>query len=295
MSQYEDFIIRLRKTMECDDLVSLVESFRQKEESNFSLFNFVNLSNDEIDKMSREISNLQSQIEDIKNRDSSTTSTNTEKLRGLEDALNVSNEKQTALERQILDSAVMIEELRREVESVMRLMKDIAKLSEDVERKLNPNSEEKASQDGEETEATKIRKAIDQILDVTGVTDDNLLSCLALVEQGTNELLILDNKFDGVSLEATSSGAKEGGAEHSEAPTGGVPGKSLVGYGPAYPIGNVVITNPIQGDDLADDDGSGEDDRPLTREEIKGRVIKTLSTMDKTKSTVVKKTAKKRS
>ncbi|KAI8929715.1 hypothetical protein BC831DRAFT_509012 [Entophlyctis helioformis] len=126
-----------------------------------------------------------------------------------------------------------------------------------------------------------------------GVTEANLLQFLGLIEQKSNELLTLNYLVNAprktvVPAAAGGSGGAGGvggsGGEGGDGlvPAGGVAG--LLGQGPIAPIGTLTIVAQAPGEDDHDSSGnlSDEDDRPLTREELKQKTLRGLNKREKT-------------
>lgn len=109
------------------------------------------------------------------------------------------------------------------------------------------------------------RSAVTDMLGgASGVTDANMMQFLGLIEQRTNELLQVHGFIT----------AKESDRDGEPAvPVG------LLGQGPQPGISSVAIVPPTTGDDYDSDRSSGSDDeqRPLTQEELKNRILKGIS------------------
>ncbi|XP_068699418.1 coiled-coil domain-containing protein 63-like [Montipora foliosa] len=109
------------------------------------------------------------------------------------------------------------------------------------------------------------RSAITDMLGgASGVTDANMMQFLGLIEQRTNELLQVHGFVT----------AKESDRDGEPvAPVG------LLGQGPQPGMSSVAIVPPTTGDDYDSDGSSGSDDeqRPLTQEELKNKILKGIS------------------
>ncbi|KAI9355944.1 hypothetical protein DFJ73DRAFT_758787 [Zopfochytrium polystomum] len=118
--------------------------------------------------------------------------------------------------------------------------------------------------------------ATEALVGAHGVTDANILACLGLIEHGTNEFLTLHYTVNPPKKSGTSASSSEDkgdGVKEVLVPTGGV--GNLLGQGPMVPIASLTITPPSTGDDHESDDNiSDEDDRPLTREELRQKSMK---------------------
>lgn len=116
---------------------------------------------------------------------------------------------------------------------------------------------------GVESLFTKIscdRTTINDLLgSAAGVTDETIMQYLGLVEQRTNELLAVSVYVDTKNVD----------------PDQKIPG--LLGKGPIPAPQPLLITAPSTGDDYDSDQGSelsDEENRPLTQNELKQRIMK---------------------
>ncbi|KXS18767.1 hypothetical protein M427DRAFT_488341 [Gonapodya prolifera JEL478] len=91
---------------------------------------------------------------------------------------------------------------------------------------------------------------------------------LAYLEKRTTDLLLLN--FLVASL--TRKPAAENVTAVDGVVAGGAPTDSMLGMGPAAPVGTLVVEVPPSDD--RDSDGEGQEERPLTREELKSRTAK---------------------
>lgn len=111
------------------------------------------------------------------------------------------------------------------------------------------------------------------------VVDANLLSCLGLIEHKTNDILLM-NYLLNQNKRAIAAAIAADSENVKEIPTIHVGG--LLGAGPTAPITSFVVQAPSTGDDYnSDEDASDEDDRPLTREELRMKTLKGLSKREK--------------
>lgn len=99
-------------------------------------------------------------------------------------------------------------------------------------------------------------------LDEQGVTESTMIQYLGLIEERTNQIL---------------SGAGEEASTEDEA-------GPILGMGPQTPAGaiHLNVNPPTTGDDYSSGDESDDDDedRPLTRDELKARTMRRLNKKD---------------
>ncbi|KAK3087593.1 hypothetical protein FSP39_007948 [Pinctada imbricata] len=106
------------------------------------------------------------------------------------------------------------------------------------------------------------RSAIDDMLGAShGVTDSNMIQYLGIIEQRTNELLAVQSYINSKDLD-----------RHDQK------GPGLLGEGPAPPQPLLPVYPPAVGDEYESEGSDGSDDeaRPLTRNELQNKVMKTV-------------------
>ncbi|XP_028301889.1 coiled-coil domain-containing protein 114 [Gouania willdenowi] len=157
----EEVFERIQTVTGEDNLDLLVSRFIQVEDRNFALFNFVNEQNNEAEALRDQISQAQKEIEELRNK---------------------------GLDRE-QDQRIMlrnIDEQRKETESQTKDYENQAiirgKILDEVKTGVN-NTVSKLECD---------RSVIgDTLISSTGITDNNIMSYLSLVEQKINELLTI--------------------------------------------------------------------------------------------------------
>merc|ERR1712070_719692 len=109
-----------------------------------------------------------------------------------------------------------------------------------------------------------------EMLGNEGVTENNMMQFLGIIEQRTNEILQL--------YAATQAQTREGGVDAQGNPLPSI--SSILGQGPQLPAGRPIIAipnPPATTDDAYDsDDESDEDDRPYSRDELKAKTMRGL-------------------
>ncbi|KAI9341143.1 hypothetical protein BDR26DRAFT_895225 [Obelidium mucronatum] len=303
LDTYEKAFAEIRKVTGTQDIGELVQRFKAVEDQNFSLFNYVNEINNEIEKMAEEIVCVQRQIDGLKVEIVAAEEETKRVMRGLENTLEQSKEKCVHYEKDYLETTQLLDDLRRGTERLIKLFRTthlacpIPKPIPNPEQgdaasmNINKTDEELEEEAGEKESAPEVRsasarmraefaQATDALLGSHGVTDTNLLQCLGLVEHKTNELLTLHYIFN--NQKKSSAGEDKGDAKESGivVPINGVGG--LLGQGPMAAIGNMSIQAPSTGDDHDDgDDISDDEDRPMTREELTQKTLRGLSKREK--------------
>lgn len=231
------------------DVEKLVEQFVDAEDENFRLFSYVNQLNAEIEKLEDSIAELTREI--AKHRGESTTH-DAEKAR----ALKALDERLRRAETR----ARMYDEKYATATATMARLKDGAWR---VFNKIGCN--------------TEVNRAL---LGEDGVTDQNVMQYLGVIEQRTNEILQMfaasrtaRGPFAGagdVSLDAAAAEAKCGDNAFA----------ALLHAGPTSSTATASVLRidpPSTTAPKADDDSEEEDDeRPLTRDEIREKMLRAL-------------------
>ncbi|KAI8914406.1 hypothetical protein EDD86DRAFT_199272 [Gorgonomyces haynaldii] len=281
LETYEAAFSKIRKVTGISDIGELVERFKAVEDQNFSLFNYVNEVNNEIELLAEEIVEYQRKINQLKIEAVEIEEKRQEEIKELEQELSVCVSKGNECNKQNEDLQLISNELTKAIEALIGSLQTAAK--------ARPKSAPK-QQEGEEVSpeaaasAQKRSERLRQLIDFSvpaenlgddGVNENNLLQFLGLIEQKTNELLTLNHIVNSPkkAIQLVDNG--------DFVSTAGVTG--LLGQGPAAPIGNLSINAPSTGDDHdSEDNGSDEDDRPLTREEIRQRTLRGLNKRERT-------------
>ncbi|CAF0772474.1 unnamed protein product [Adineta steineri] len=220
------------------DLRKLVDKFIEVEDKNFALFNYVNELNNQIESLQEEILDTKNRISDFRNQSVELEDEHRKKIKELEQkrshAITLANEyeEKTQITKKILDQC------RSSIDSLF----------------------------------TKIgcdRQLIEHLLQShEGVTEDNVLRFLGIIEERTNELL---------TAQAAISAKEQNIPLRERAP-------NLIGDGPSGPPPIVPIHLPNTEDrrDYEDREGRTEEElKPLTREELKQRAIDHVRNLEK--------------
>lgn len=351
LETYEKAFAEIRKVTGTNDIGELVQRFKAVEDHNFSLFNYVNEVNNEIEKMAEEIVSIQTRTDSLRVGNVAAEEERKRTISKLEESLNTSKEKAKVYEDQYLHTTQLLDDLRKGIERVMTLFSQtvlpssstskskvkrnktgITKTELKADSGENPSADATAEEGvaadtiegeevvsegtpaepkadaeaasvagaegeevalGSETESAEeagekkpsdLSTAASSLVGAHGVTDTNLLSCLALIEHGTNEFLTMHYTVNSPKKSGASTVSEDKPDGAKDVPllvsAGGV--GNLLGQGPMMPITSLTIIAPSTGDDHeSDDNASEEDDRPMTREELKQKTLKGLMKMEK--------------
>ena len=252
VQSYEEAFERIKQATGISEIDELVSTFIQAEEQNFSLFNYVNELNNEIEKLEEQIADIKSEIEKYKGQGVNTENQRKKILKDLEDKLHKTEAKSQQYDDKYQAAQKTVNALKVGINSIFY------KIGCDE----MPQSE---------------------MLDKSeGVTETNMMQYLGIIEQRTNEIL---------QLYAQHQAAQQGKEGDPAAIA------AILGQGPQMPAGATPLTinPPSTGDDFDSDEGSeDDDDRPLTRGELKERAMRGLSKRGGDKAGKEKKGGKKK-
>ncbi|GMH50060.1 hypothetical protein TrRE_jg8223, partial [Triparma retinervis] len=158
--EYEAAFDKIREHTNLTDVDEIVTTFLEAEEKNFSLFNYVNELNSDIEKLEMQISDTKIEIEKYKGQGVSTDTQRKQILRNLEDKLERTEHKTKEYNKSYEDAMGTINHLKTGIHSIF-------------------------SRIGCGTGSTE------EMLGNQGVTESNMMQYLGLIEQRTSEILQL--------------------------------------------------------------------------------------------------------
>lgn len=262
VQNFEEAFNKIKAATGITDIDELVKTFIKNEDHNFSLFNYVNEQNNEIEKLDEQIQNLREEERKFAHESGEDVHQHKQILKELEAKLQNSESMAEKYEIRCQDLQRIIESLKRGIQSIY----------------------------------DKIEVEDDSFADPT-VTESNMVYYLGIVEQHANKILksyaevrqALLNPTQTQSPSAPSDEYKEKEDDKDKLPAISnvpiSPGKastltSVLGVGPKVPMGQELLhVNPPKLDDYQSDDEEEEDDddtRPLTRDELKARTLNRL-------------------
>ena len=241
---YEEAFDKIREHTNITDVEEIVQTFLEAEEKNFSLFNYVNELNSEIERLELQISDTKVEIEKYKGQGVSTDTQRKQILRNLEEKLQRTDVKADEYQVKYDNAMKTINQLKTGIHSIFSR---IGCASTNVEEMLGNQ----------------------------GVTESNMMQYLGLIEQRTSEILQLYAN----SQQASGNGGSSEEADHknkgSPSRTGGYKyGEPRLGIKQA-PHPRLSVPPPAF-DDFSDDDESEQEDdeRPLTRDELERKTMR---------------------
>jgi len=261
---FEEAFNKIKAATGITEVDELVRTFIKNEEHNFSLFNYVNEQNNEIEKYEEQIQQLKE--EELKFAQESGNDVNQHKeiLRDLESKLQTSEAMAGKYEQRCQDLQRITESLKRGMQSIF------SKFDFDEEGDGTPPPV---------------------------VTEVNMVQNLGLIEQKANLLLqhysrvrqLLQAPPSGkgatgrTPFGAASAAMDDFDLEDPHGPGGEMSQNlvSVLGTGPKVPMGQDLLhVNPPKSEDYRSDESDNDDDgdtRPLTRDELKQRTLNKLT------------------
>jgi len=256
---FEEAFNKIKSATGITDVDELVRTFIKNEEHNFSLFNYVNEQNNEIEKYEEQIQQLKE-----------------EELKFAQESGNdVTQHKEILkdLEHKLQNTEVMAEKYEQRCQDLQRITESLKRGMQSIFSKFDFENEEDGS-------ATPV------------VTEVNMVQLLALIELKANQLLkgynnirthLVAPSSGDVPLHSAAGLDKEQQLESAESEASMKQSQALVsilGVGPKVPMGQELLhVNPPKSEDYRSDDSDEDDDgdtRPLTRDELKHRTMNKL-------------------
>ncbi|CAM9176716.1 unnamed protein product, partial [Chrysoparadoxa australica] len=157
---YEAAFQKIKEATGLEDVNDIVNNFLEAEEKNFSLFNFVNDLNSEIERLELVIAETKNEIEKYKGQGVSTDTQRKKALRSLEVRLNATEKKAEEYEARHQESMKVVNQLKSGIHSIF-------------------------SRVGAGSNNT----SMEELLGNQGVTESNMMQYVALVEQRASEIL----------------------------------------------------------------------------------------------------------
>jgi len=155
---YEEMLLKIQESTGIYDINEIVNKFMEAEEQNFSLFNYVNDVNSEIERLEHSISSMRNQIEKYKGQDASSNTQRKKTVRDLEDKLTKTDKKAEEYEGRYNLAVRTINQLKNGIQSIF-------------------------------TRIGATSASVDEMLGNQGVTESNMMQYLGIIEQRTTEIL----------------------------------------------------------------------------------------------------------
>lgn len=243
VQSYEEAFQQIQKATGITDIDELVTKFVEAEDKNFSLFNFVNELNSEIERLEMLIADVKSQIETFKGQGMNTDNQRKKILHDLDGGLQRTEAKADEYEELYQAAMKTINQLKTGIHSIFT--------------RIGCNT-----------------TSVEEMLGNQGVTESNMMQYLGIIEQRTSEIL----QTHALNQTASGGGAMPmggGGAMlAANIRQGGAAAAAAAGA-------RKIQVQPPGLDDLSSEESDAEDDeRPLTRDELTQKTLRGISKKD---------------
>jgi len=291
VQNFEEAFNKIKAATGINDIDTLVKTFIKNEEHNFSLFNYVNEQNNEIEKLEEAIAGLQEEESKYAMESGQDVNQHKEILRDLEHKLSSTDSMAEKYELRCQDLTRILDALKKGMQSIADKL-DFSS-DEPTQKADFSSSEHVPSASSSSPSAVKAVTNGEEVV----ITEVNMVSFLGNFEKKANELLqrykqvqayMLNPSAELAALIQQSAVALGGSAEDRVMTPGHVDAANtlatLLGTGPKVPMGaDHLHVIPPKADDYRSDDednyylGDGDDEnRPLTRDELKFRTLNRL-------------------
>ena len=241
VQSYEEAFNKIKAATGISDIQELVNTFIANEDQNFSLFNYVNEQNNEIEKLEEQIAGLRDEEQKFQRESGDDANQHKQLLNELAQKLQTTETAAERYESKFQDGLKTVNSLKVGIQSLFS--------------KLECNTSSMA----------------DMLTD-SMVTEANMMQYLGMIEQRTNEVLQMY-----ASVKRDASGGGSNGAPPLTTPQALV---NVLGSGPMTPMGQDSIQiNPPNLNDYSSEEDSDDDDseaRPLTHEELKLKTMRVI-------------------
>jgi coiled-coil domain-containing protein 63/114 len=261
IQNFEEAFNKIKAATGITDIEELVRAFIKNEDHNFSLFNYVNEQNNEVEKLEEQLQLLRVEEKHYAQESGEDVVAHKQILKELEAKLATTENMAEKYEMRCQDLQRAIESLKRGIQSTYE--------------RLEINNTTQENGDDEDGAAAPTQPS------ETLITESNLVYYLGLIEQKANQILA---KYSGVRSYLMNAAQQSSALTGSKSQTmGSTDNKSIVailGSGPKIQMGQETIhIQPPKLDDYQSDDEDVDDDvemRPMTRDELKTKTLNRL-------------------
>ena len=243
IQNFEEAFNKIRSATGITDIEELVRTFIKNEDHNFSLFNYVNEQNNEVEKLEENIQALREEERKYAQESGEDVHQHKQVLKELESKLQSTEASAEKYELRCQDLQRVIESLKRGIQSIFD--------------KLDFADEEGYGD---------------------AVSESNMVHYLGLIEQKANMMLQAYGDIRALHMRHAAVVASASSKEEAIASSPAKSMVSMLGTGPKVPMGQELLhVNPPKLEDYqSDDDGEEDDARPLNRHELVTRTLTRL-------------------
>lgn len=237
IQNFEEAFSKIKAATGITDIEELVKSFIKNEDHNFSLFNYVNEQNNEVEKLEEQIQLLREEERKYAQESGDDVHQHKQILKELESKLQSTESTAEKYEIKCQDLQRVIESLKRGIQAIYEKL--------DVE---------------------------DDVFGDTMVTESNMVHYLGLIEEKANVMLQAYAEVRQSHMKLAASAEKEVELSPSRALVSVLGSGPKVPMGQ-----ELLHVNPPKLDDYqSDEEGDEDDTRPLNRDELKARTLNKL-------------------
>lgn len=261
---YEDAIRKIQESTGIYDINEIITKFLEAEEQNFSLFNYVNDINSEIERLEHHIADMRNQIEKYRGQGMSTDTQRKKNLRALEEKLAKTEKKVEEYDARYQSAKRVLDQLKNGIHSIFTRIgasSNLVTSSTANTTAPNGNANNNGTNGNNSGEGSGTSTTYDEMLGNQGVTESNMMQYLGLIEQRTAEIL--------QSYAASQANASGINLDLSlQLPT-------VIHADNAAKI----MVQPPSYDDISsgEDTEDEQDERPLTRHELEKRSAREIA------------------
>lgn len=158
VEKYEEAFKKIEQATGITDVDTLVSTFIEAEQQNYSLFNYVNELTNEIEKLESQIAGIKQDIEEYKGQGIRTENQRKKVMAELEVKLTGTESRAEAYERKYEKTMVTVNSLKLGIEQILE--------------KIGCNN-----------------PAAEEMIKEQGINENNMMQCLSIIELRTNEIL----------------------------------------------------------------------------------------------------------
>jgi|MDTB01.3.fsa_nt_gb DNA repair exonuclease SbcCD ATPase subunit len=241
VQNFEEAFNKIKAATGITDINELVNTFIANEDQNFSLFNYVNEQNNEIEKLEEQMQSLHEEENKYQAESGEDVNQHKKLLNDLAQRLKSTEHSAERYEMKYQDSLKTINSLKIGIQSIFN--------------KIGCNT-----------------SAMSEMLADSMVTEANMMQYLGMIEQRTNEILQLYATVSAPPVDDSRQQDQQGADPSALI--------NVLGAGPMTPMGQELIQiNPPNLNDYSSEEDSDDDEieaRPLTHEELKLKTMKVI-------------------
>lgn len=279
VQNFEEAFNKIKAATGITDIDELVRTFIKNEDHNFSLFNYVNEQNNEVEKLEEQIQVLREEEKKYAQESGEDVHQHKQILKELEVKLQSTESMAEKYETRCQDLQRVIETLKRGVQSIFE------KLGAEVMGVSDPSVTESNMVHYLGQVEQKANTMITSYAAIKAALNKGTIGTGALGPAGSGAAAVAAAK-SGSLPQANATGLNDRDSALLTAPNQQLgasksqPVISVLGVGPKIPMGQELLhVNPPKLDDYQSDDDDDEDEddaRPMTRDELKARTLNRL-------------------